>query len=258
MTRVLDLPAVEHETLPSPPLKAMLGQVRFPPILRIADPSGLAVFQESLREEFPHLSEEQQISITIGPEGPTQKTDLRQWRFSSADKAWSIVLSPSFLTVEAAADRYTSYKAFRETFARIWEVALSELQPARRLQQGLRYIDHIEKELPGPEWASFINPELLGPIADQRFGDRLKQAICDLRFELDSGQLAFKHGILTAGPENRVGYLLDFDYFEQEESEDLTVKTILSRFDAFHDEIYALFRWCITDKALEEFRRGND
>jgi uncharacterized protein (TIGR04255 family) len=48
-----DIPAVEHEVFANPPLKVMLGQVRFPPVLRIADPAYLASFQEAVRHQFP-------------------------------------------------------------------------------------------------------------------------------------------------------------------------------------------------------------
>lgn len=41
-----DIPAAEHEAFANPPLKTMLGQVRFPAILRIADLGALGAFKK--------------------------------------------------------------------------------------------------------------------------------------------------------------------------------------------------------------------
>jgi len=232
----------------------MLGQIRFPPVLRAADAAGLAPFQEELGDDFPNFAEEQQFSLSFGPEVPVQALPARSYRFSSGDGAWSIVVSPNSLTLEAIADRYTSYDAFRERFARVWSVALRHLRPTRRLQQGLRYIDHIERDLSVREWTEWIRPELVGFVGDEALSDWVKQALTDIRFELSEGTLAFKHGIVPSGPEAKWGYLLDFDYFEQKEDLDVGVDAVLAKFDAFHDELYAFFRWCVTEKALEEFR----
>src|SRR5271167_2927396 len=67
MTFGPDIPQVEHEVFARPPLKAMLGQVRFPPILKIADLSSLGGFQETIREDWPQFSQEQQLSVLVGP-----------------------------------------------------------------------------------------------------------------------------------------------------------------------------------------------
>ena len=115
---------------------------------------------------------------------------------------------------------------------------------------------YIEHELAVGDWQLLINPELLGPLTTS-FSTGLVQAMADLRFELDDGLLAFKHGLVPAGPQNKLGYLLDFDYFTQVQNDDTSVESLLKRFDCYHDKIYAFFRWCITEQALEEFRNGD-
>jgi uncharacterized protein (TIGR04255 family) len=64
----------------------------------------------------------------------------------------------------------------------------------------------------------------------------------------------FKHGMLPLGPDAKMGYLLDFDYFNEEPSGDTSLEAVMDRFDGYHQEIYSLFRWCVTDAALEAFR----
>ena len=70
MSADADIPTAEHEVFPNPPLKVMLGQLRFPPVLRIADPASLASFQDGIRHEFPTFRQEQQLTLMVGLQGP--------------------------------------------------------------------------------------------------------------------------------------------------------------------------------------------
>jgi uncharacterized protein (TIGR04255 family) len=251
-----DIPAATHERLENPPLKAMLGQVRFPSILKVADLAAVAPFQEAVRDDFPEFAQEQQVSVVIGPEGPQQPVAGRSYRFATSDGTWSVVLAPDSMTVEAGPGQYTSYQAFRQRFASVWEAVVTQFGPTRIIYQGLRYIDHIEREFEGPEWAKLINRELLGGLAGEHLSGGLLHSVTDMRFQRPDGLLFFKHGITRAGPENSIGYLLDFDYFTQEPTEDLEVESLMQRFDTFHELLYAFFRWCVTDEAIQEFRRA--
>lgn len=253
-----NIPPVEREIFPNPPLKAMLGQVRFPPILKIADLGSLGGFQDAIRSDWPQFAQEQQLGILVGAQGLQEAGATRAFRFTAADGMWSVLLTPDALTLEAAlpAGRYTSYEEFSERFTRVWSAFVEQFKPAAVVQQGLRYVDHIERELAPAAWAALINPELLGPLASG-LSEGVVQAIADLRFQRQDGLLAFKHGLVPAGPENKFGYLLDFDYFTQEQTDDASVDAIMARFDRYHDTIYAFFRWCVTDQALEEFRGAN-
>jgi len=67
MTFGPDIPAVEHEAFAKPPLKAMLGQIRFPTVLKIADLGALGGLQEAIRDTWPEFAQEQQLSVVVGP-----------------------------------------------------------------------------------------------------------------------------------------------------------------------------------------------
>jgi uncharacterized protein (TIGR04255 family) len=250
---VMQLPAVDHERLPSPPLKAMLGQIRFPPVLRILDLSYIARFQEEVRAEYPELAEETQLGVLVGPTGPVQTRPSKQWRLSTTDGRWGISLAQNALTLEASAAEYTDYDEFRSRFAAIWPAAIRTLSPQRRVQQGLRYVNHIDMERAASEWGELINPQLLGAVGSTELGDDIEQAVSAYRFRRPDGTLILKHGIVRAGPEQKTGYLLDFDYFTQAPA-DLATDEVLRTFDGFHDMIYRFFRWCVSDRAVELFR----
>jgi uncharacterized protein (TIGR04255 family) len=124
---------------------------------------------------------------------------------------------------------------------------------------GLRYVNHLQRPaFSRRDWTSLIRPELVGIVASDLFGEELQQAVTDIRLTRPDGQLAFRHGLVPLGPDRALGYLLDFDYYSQVESRDLDPDSILGQFDAFHDTVYSFFRWCVTDRALLEFRRSKE
>jgi len=256
MTYGPDIPTVEHEVFDNPPLKAMLGQVRFPPVLRIADLPSLVPFQDAIRHEFPTFAQEQQFSFLLGPQAPQGASAQQAFRFSTSDGAWSVVLNPEALTLEAdVAVRYTDYDEFIDRLRLVWGATLEHFGPSQVLRQGLRYVDHLEDNRPAADWASLINSDLLGPLVGV-FGAGVAQSVSELRFPREDGVLVFKHGMLPLGTEGKMGYLLDFDYFTEDSSEDTSVDAIVNRFDRYHELLYSFFRWCVTDEALEGFRRG--
>jgi len=260
MTRTLTLPDAEHEQFPTPPLKVMLGQVRFPAILKIAEPAGLAPFQEEIREEYSEYSEEQQLSLAVGPEGMSAAGESRNYRFTTTDGAWSVVLNPMFLTLEASiAKKYSNYQEFRDRFAHLWDVALRHLRPTKSVQQGLRYIDFFDWDDVAPaEWGRYINAHLLGVLGAENIVEHVQHTLTDTRLQLTSEMgLSLKYGLVRSGPENAVGFLMDTDCLSQAPQEDVSVEAILSRFDSFHDEIHVLFHWAVTPEAKERFRGGS-
>src|SRR5689334_14242540 len=96
------LPAVEYERFPNPPLRAMLGQVRFPPILRLQKGVGeIADFQDAIRDTFPHFGVEQQIQINVSPSGAAEAQTERAaaYRFVNDARTWSVLMAPSALTI---------------------------------------------------------------------------------------------------------------------------------------------------------------
>lgn len=249
-----DIPPVEREVFAKPPIKAMLGQVRFPPVLRIADMASLAPFQDAIRKQFPDFTPEQQFSFILAPDGPQHVTASQAYRFRSPDHAWSVLLGIEALTIEADPSiRYTSYDEFADHFRRVWAAVIDHFEPTEITRQGLRYTDHIEGDRPASEWRAYINEDLLGPLVGA-FGEGVAQSVSELRFRREDGVLVFKHGMLPAGPDQAMGYLLDFDYFIEQPG-DVGVESIMDRFDAYHQVLYSFFRWCVTDEALKEFRR---
>lgn len=248
------IPAADHERFPHAPVKVMLGQVRFPAILSIEEARFIASFQESIRQRFPDVSPEQQLALEVTDQGAIEGETAKQWRFRSSDGAWSVVLATEFLTLEATANQYTGYDDFRGRFTEVWMPFLELIRPSRVTQQGLRYVNHISRAIEVTNWQTYINPELLGPIASATFASEIETAFSDIRLRRDDGTLSIKHGLVPAGPTRQLAYVLDFDYFIQELDSDGSVEELAGRFDAYHEAIYGLFIWCLTDRTLDELR----
>lgn len=248
-------PRVAHETYPNPPLRAMLGQVQFPPVLRLVKGvDAVADLQDEIRSQFPGFSQESQIQITLGPSPET--APALAYRFTSRDNRWSALLSPAALTLEAmAGGRYSSYQDFAKLFKVLWTAVIRHFSPSAISRQGLRYVDHIEGEHSPAEWAELVNPALLQTLIGTPLNEDLERSISELVFSWPPGrQVVFRHGIVQAGPQNAKGYLLDFDSSHSEELAGDDIETLMARFDESHELLYAFFRWCVTDKALEEFK----
>lgn len=260
MARALPFPDAPHEEFVAPPVKVMLGQVRFPTILRIANLSELADFHEDIREEYPEFAQEQQINLTVGPQGLSAGEDTRNYRFSTADGAWSVVLNPSFLSLEAAqATKYSNYGDFRDRFVFVWQAAQQHLGPSKIAQQGLRYVDHFDwPDVANDQWRRYVNESLLGVLGIDGVSNRVQHTLTDCRLDLGDGiVLSFKYGLVRMGPENAIGFTMDTDCFTQPATDDVAVDSVMSRFDRFHEEIHVLFNWATTDDARERFRGGD-
>lgn len=255
MLAELSLPHREHETLNDPPLKIMLGQVRFDPILQIDRQDFIAPFQEDLRSEYPQFGPQQEFSLVASPEGVLRSEASKSWRFGTADGAWAVILAPSFVTLEADAPQYLGYETFRRRFQRVWEATLNHIGPSRAVQQGLRYINHIEGSLRPQDWRRYISPALLGPLGEKVFGEEIFQCVSDLKLKRPDGQLSVKYGLTPhTGPNQASGFLLDFDYFTQEQTTDLAAEVVLSRFDTFHEIVFDLFCWCLNGEYLSSLQ----
>lgn len=260
MAPVLALPEAEHEQFPNPPLKLMLGQLRYPAVLRVAQHAELAAFQDAIRELYPDYAEDQQLNLALGPQGIAASTEaLRNYRFSTPDRAWSVVVNPASVTLEATvATQYTHYGEFRDRFAQVWEVALERFGVTRIDYQGLRYIDHLDwDDVGASDWSRYVDASLLGPLGVDELQGRVVHTLTDCRLDLqEDTMISFKYGLVNTGPEGRIGFLMDTDAAIQRTTGEVGVHEMLVRFDALHEEIHNLFSWATTEEARERFR-GN-
>ena len=249
--------------LPRSPLVRVIAQVRFPAILAIRDPDKVAVFQESLREDYPNLSKEQVNKVDLSADQAPSVSGEIIWRFSEGgdSPSWRVSLATGFVTLETIA-----YENRADFFQRLERViySLGEIfNPAEVGRMGLRYIDQIQGNAMD-YLDDLIQPEILGLLRStsslngalrQACEGSLTQAIFHAKEGLIQGrwgslppQAIYDSNLLNPVPEP--SWILDLDMYTQEPQPFECAKLIKTG-EKFSGRIYHVFREMVTDKFLE-------
>jgi uncharacterized protein (TIGR04255 family) len=241
------------------PLTKVIGQVRFPILLRFSDGTFIAPFHESVRREYPHVSREHQMSLKLSAgEGVQTSVGEVLWRFATPDRRWSVVLGETAITLEVPG--YSSIDEFLARFSSIIAAAQPTLELAQRTRLGLRYINEIRYPNGDTlaDWASLLRPEFVGFAASDLLDGRVEDMRQELRVHRDDGILAVRHGLvgvsdaLASGQPTTVErfYLIDLDYFDPTEC-DLDIETTVGQMRSYNDVMYRFFRWTLGERLYD-------
>jgi uncharacterized protein (TIGR04255 family) len=262
------LPPAEPEWLRNAQLALVVAQVQFPAILSVqTDQTLLARFQEQIRATYPYLYLGQQLGFSLGPQGvEQQQASGRLYHFSDANRQWVVTLSAGSIALESRA--YTSYEDFAERLLRILASAREVYDIRRRTRLGLRYINEFRRsDVQAPEdWGSLINPQLLGPIADEDLSSLAISSYQEVALRLENGSLTLRHGHFleasTVAPppgasveERGPFYLLDLDAYEEAEK-DLDDHTLGELLKSYNHTMFQILRWSVQDE-LFEYLKGH-
>ena len=210
----------------STPVREVICQLRFPPILTI-NTTEPADFQEAIRAEFPQYARRQDAApprIT-GLGGPSPKVEqqppVTNHNFVSEDGQWRLNLTKDFIALSTL--RYPGW----EEFARHLDMPLAAFirlyKPAYFQRVGLRYVNVFSRSrlgLEGVKWAELFTPAYTAPLQEPDVEeDRVLNCGCDLTVKLDSSCQAKIHagpGRIKAQAPNapqdpEVKYILDMD-----------------------------------------------
>jgi uncharacterized protein (TIGR04255 family) len=251
----LNFPRQLDVRLERSPLTEVICQIRFPPILRIAneDPSQ---FQELVRREFPRFDREEGYLFQLQFSGasfagpPAAHHAARLYRFRSTDEQTVITLSTEFYSVSTTS--YTVWEDFSRSLRLAHEAMSRVYQPEFSVRIGLRYVDELIPSHLGlstlNDVISLLRPELTSMVQTDAW-NMPTELLCQLLLEDSDGKLGLRFGtkITSAEPV----FVLDFDYFDEMERPFSDVEKCC---DKFHTIIYDAFRWCIMDEGLDVFR----
>jgi uncharacterized protein (TIGR04255 family) len=237
------------------PLAEVIGQIRFPAILKI-DAQSPANFQERIRDSFPLLSEEEEfLSFEAPPEllqyfkaNLSPKVARRAWKFMSEDRKWTISLTRDFAAL--ATEEYTRWEDFRAKLELMCQALQEEYRPSFATRIGLRYRDLIIRSnlgLAGVPWSELLATHIAGEYARQPFADAVREAarVLVAEFSVENMKLGLRHGTAHKEGSDEIGYLIDSDFYTEEKTE---VTNVLDRLDSFNRLAGRLFRWCITNE----------
>lgn len=252
--------------LKNPPVYLTLAQVRFNPILKLAD--FLPSIQESFRQAgYPDFDRQHIISIQLtAQEGqaPTP-TPVQQERFQlgNAEKTHTFILDGQSLTLQS-----TNYGQF-ETFSACLLEGLSIVHDAVNLafteRVGLRYLDRVMPQ-PGETIEQYLVEQVHG--LNSRLGGRPLYAYTEAMNEIGNikllSRVAIQEGPLAFPPDIQPGNMqiaerftsyagisaiLDNDGFV-EGREAFSTKAVAEHLDAIHKIIGTAFKTTATPYAF--------
>ena len=248
--------------LPNAPLKRVISQVRFPPILSILKEDTVAQFQELLRSEYPHLQKDNFNNVEIGQgRSPNVSTSI-VWRLAdeSQSSKWRISLGTDFVALETS--EYRNRDDFLDRLATVLASVETCFSPAEAQRLGLRYIDRIEDEAV-LKIGTLIRSGVLGILQpSSELSDTLRKAtshfVTQAQFEAQEGAIQGRWGSLPPNatydpdllqPTSGASWVLDLDMFSKQAlpfvADDLVEMT-----RSFAKRIYSVFRLMITDEFL--------
>lgn len=246
-------PAQTDVQLDNSPLIEVICQVRFPPILRIANEEP-SEFQELIRNDFPLVELEHGFLFRIpGPGakgGPSAEPQSRVFRFRTTDEQTTISLGPDFYALSSA--HYTNWEEFARRLAMTHDTVQRVYKPAYAIRIGLRYVNRLTPDNTGcatiAEMFDLLRPELAQQSRSDAWSDPVEMRN---RLVLTDGEAKLTLGTGYGEENDRPFFLLDFDYFEEGR---LELSGLIERCTGYNDVLYRAFRWCIRDEKLHVFR----
>lgn len=269
MAATLVQPGLRHTRLVRSPLAIVIGQVRFSSVLRIAERGFIAPFQDAIRGSYPAVAEELEQGIIISDGAVQNLPGRRQWRFSSVDEQWAVLLSDNALTIETRS--YVDADDFVGRFSACLGALSETIRPQLVERIGLRYVNECRHPQGSSAvgWRGLIAPAFLGVVdseVTQRY--QIQRSLQHLQIDQAGEEtVVVRHGFFPAGSTVRAlaesseslgpFYLLDFDHFVVRRQE-FDAPSITSTMARFHSVIWDLFRLAITDSLFEYFEPRRD
>jgi uncharacterized protein (TIGR04255 family) len=252
-------PSPTEVPLPKAPLVSVIAQVRFPMLLTARDPHRVAIFQEAIRDQYPHLDQNTIMVVPGGaPNAANESAAVVHWRFAdeAADFKWRVTLAQDFIALETRA--YESRQDFMERLETILQTLGETLSPTYMMRFGMRYIDQIK----GDQLAridTLLRKEVLGvaPCA----GPDVRQVITEFAAPAERGELLARWGRLPANmtvdpnllpPIAEDSWLIDLDVSRTGQVT-FEAKGIVETARSAAGRVYAVFRWMVTEEFLKAY-----
>ncbi len=248
---MLCFPQQDDVRLQRAPLAEVICQVRFSPILRIANEQPSA-FQERIRKRFPQLEIEQGVAIQmipLGIEPPSPESLPRILRFASLNGHTVVSLALNFYALSTTA--YTHWADFLDHLLFVNQAVREVYDIPFATRVGLRYINHLTLENTSTrnleELLDILRPELTVLLTVDCWDKPVEMVNQLLLSGEGEERLALRSGYKR---DQEPGLTLDFDYFVEGQ---IPLDRLADLGPRYHDMIYSAFRWCIQEDKLDVF-----
>lgn len=271
---LFNIPEAPRYSLGRAPLVQALAQVRYPLVASLETMAGIAPLQESLRDHFPYMQQEQvqEFSLTTGPAGPAAATASSvTWKMSD-DFGRMLVIGSGTSTLSVN-DQYTNVDDFLSSFRQL-VVGLSEVVRVPRCDRiGIRFLSFAES-LPGDarSWNRWFRDDITGWPGSEAVGEGCLSSTMtqtqlthpptgDLSGPPADIQATVRHGAVPEGttvpgiPPFEIttdGFLVDLDLYVVG-AQTFDVDRLTSQFEILHGQIDRFFYWILTESGRAHF-----
>ncbi len=253
----------DYKKLEHQPLKFVLAEFRFTPVLQIVD--GIPKIQEALRKQFPILDKKSEQAVNVKP-GGIAVSNIESWAFISANKRSAIEINQGRLVYTTA--EYPRFEGFSTACRQALETLVSIVEPSLVLRIGLRYSDLVMVEN-GEQITELVNEHFGLPKCIDTIGVA-KQHSTDTILSTDTGRLVIRtlygennlvclpdlHGLPISimtdkTPSERM--ILDFDHSWEASEESVNFETdgVLEKLSSLHATSREAFWKITTDYARD-------
>jgi uncharacterized protein (TIGR04255 family) len=256
-------PPVEAIPLDPPPLARVLTQIRFSPVLAVAEEAFAGQVQQRLRDEYPFARGEFELALAFaGAETLPAATPTRLWRFYNNDEeSWRITLATNFVALETT--EYAGHEDYYGRLERVLAVVEELVQPPQVERTGVRYIQRLIEPDDLARLAEYVRPEIVGACALDDDGARVTLCLTQAQAAFEDVQLTARWGLLppNAGidaaihPVETPSWVMDIDVFD-DRREPLNASTLAQRALEHSRRQYRFFRWAVEPAFL--LRHGAD
>lgn len=258
----MPFPEAERVIYRNNPLKTVICQLRFPPIL-IIDEETPAKFQEKVRGYFPLFEQSGDSANLSLPDSiarlvPKELKDSfaihgnKRHQFFSSDRNWSISLTKDFVALEV--QQYKRWEEFRHNLTLVVNSLIDVYRPSHFIRLGLRYQNVIDRDslgLVGVSWRELLNGFIIGPLVEETMLSRVVEnhGIFALKISDESEYVRIRHGLSIENTDvnARQGYLLDNDFYTDTVIP-AEVQHVVSRTDKYNLLNRRLFWLCISER----------
>lgn len=248
----MPFPSIKRVIYKNSPLVEVIFQARYPRFLLI-ETEAPAEFQRRVIAEYPMYEQRNvfQIVLASSQERNMAANEVtgRMHVFASKDRVWTIAVVGDYFSVSTS--RYVRWEEFRTKVETALKIALDVYQFPIFTRIGLRYQDVISREQLGLEkktWAELLQPHVAGEFSTSEVTESSvtsKETV--LTMKLGGGDnLLFRHGLVTHKDTQKLAYLIDSDFFN-EEQRTADINGALQVADRLHANSGRFFRWCISD-----------
>jgi uncharacterized protein (TIGR04255 family) len=252
----MPFPEVKRVIYERNPLRQVICQLRFPPILRI-DAELPAAFQDAIRDCFPNFAETSEWQVEV-PEGVreavsqeafskiVQTSGVKNYELSSDDKQWKVNLTRTFIALTAR--KYHRWEEFKGMLSAPLTAFAQTYCPACFTRLGLRYVNVIKRSdlgLAGVPWSELLQPSILGVLGSSDVGDQVQASENQYEIRLSDGEGTVRLVTRLALAGDETIYMIDSDFFTVDKTK---VEDVLSRLDFFNTRASRLIQWCITSR----------